>query len=64
MTKSEFEAMKAKAYALNKTHKERAEKCADMDVLISGIMSLPYGQVKKLMTDDVMAVLEKYGYVE
>jgi len=64
MKKAEFEQMKAKAYELNKTHKARAEKCADMDVLISSIMSLPYGQVKKLMTDDVMAVLEKYGYSE
>ena len=62
MTKQEFEELKAKAYALNKTNKQRAEKCADMDILINGIMSLPYGQVKKLMTEEVMAVLDKYGY--
>ena len=64
MTKEEFEAMKAKAYELNRAHKERAEKCADMDVLVGEIMKLPYGQIKKVMTDEVMAVLTKYGYAE
>lgn len=64
MTKEEFEAMKEKAYALNRAHKERAEKCADLDVLVVEIMKLPYGQVKKVMTDEVMAVLAKYGYTE
>ncbi len=64
MTKAEFDALKAKAYEVNKAHKARAEKCADMDILIAGIMKLPYGQLKKLMTEEVMAVLEKYGYTE
>ena len=64
MTKEEFEAMKEKAYALNRAHKERSEKCADVDVLIGEIMKLPYGQIKKVMTDEVMAVLAKYGYTE
>lgn len=64
MKKEEFEAMKARAYELNREHKARAEKCTDMDILINGIMSLPYGQIKKLMTPEVMAVLEKYGYSE
>jgi hypothetical protein len=27
-------------------------------------MKLPYGQLKKVLTDEVMAVLEKYGYTE
>ena len=62
MTKAEFEALRERAYALNKINAARAEKCADMDILVSGILKLPYGQLKKLLTDDVMAVLEKYGY--
>lgn len=64
MKKEEFEAMKARAYEINRQNKARAEKCTDMDILINGIMSLPYGQIKKLMTPEVMAVLEKYGYSE
>ena len=64
MTKAEFEELKAMAYALNRANKARVEKCADMDVLVSAIMELPYGQVKKLMNEEVMAVLAKYGYTE
>lgn len=41
-----------------------AEKATDMDTMVNAIMKLPYGQVKKVLTDDVMAVLEKYGYTE
>lgn len=64
MTKAEFDALKAKAYERNREHKARAEKCADMDALVSGIMRLPYGQMKKVLTEDVMSVLVKYGYTE
>ncbi len=41
---------------------ERSEKASDLDVLISEIMKLPYGQLKKVLTDEVMEVLAKYGY--
>ena len=64
MKKEEFEELKARAYALNRTNKERAEKCADMDIIVGEIMKLPYGQMKKVLTDEVMAVLAKYGYTE
>lgn len=37
------------------------EKASDMDVLISKIMELPPGQLKKVLTDDVVAILGKYG---
>lgn len=43
---------------------ERESKATDMEVLISGIAKLPPGQLKKVLTDEVMAVLEKYGYTE
>lgn len=49
---------------LKASAQERKEKSTDMDTLISSIMTLPYGQLKKVRTDDVMAVLEKYGYTE
>lgn len=43
---------------------ERKEKASDLDVLVTEIMKLPHGQLKKVLTDEVMAVLEKYGYKE
>lgn len=57
MTNAEFKAIKAKIAA----HKEKA---TDMDIMIDAIKKLPYGQLKKLLTDEVMSVLEKYGYAE
>ena len=56
--------LKAKIIAYNKAVKEKADKATDLDILVSEIMKLPYGQLKKVLTDDVMAVLEKYGYME
>lgn len=55
MTRKELDALKAKIA-------ERKEKASDLDVIVSQVMALPYGQLKKVMTDKVMAVLEKYGY--
>ena len=55
MKKHEFEAMMARA-------KEVRIKSEDMDTLISAIMKLPYGQLKKVLSDEVLEVLAKYGY--
>lgn len=55
---------RAKIIAYNKVMANRKEKADDLDVLVSAIMKLPYGQLKKVLTDDVMAVLAKYGYTE
>ena len=54
--------LKARILAYNKAFKEKSDKATDLDILIAGIMKLPYGQVKKVLTEEVMAVLEKYGY--
>lgn len=54
--------LKAKILAYNKAVKEKADKATDLDILVAEIMKLPYGQLKKVLTDEVMAVLEKYGY--
>lgn len=56
--------LKAKILAYNKTAKEKADKATDLDIIVAEIMKLPYGQLKKVLTDDVLAVLEKYGYGE
>ena len=53
--------LKAKILAYNKSAREKADKASDLDVLVAQISKLPYGQLKKVLTNDVMAVLEKYG---
>lgn len=56
--------LKAKILAYNKTRAVNKEKAGDLDIIVSQIMKLPYGQLKKVLTDEFMAVLEKYGYTE
>ena len=56
--------LRAKIIDYNKSVAERTEKANDMDVLVTEIMKLPYGQLKKVLTDEVIAVLAKYGYAE
>ena len=43
---------------------EKKTKATDLDIIVSEIMRLPHGQLKKVLTDEVMAVLAKYGYTE
>ena len=56
--------LRKKILAYNKVAAERKEKASDLDVIVSEILKLPYGQLKKVLTDEVMAALEKYGYGE
>ena len=56
--------MKDKIQAIKRSFSEKKEKATDLDIIVSQIMKLPYGQLKKVLTDEVMAVLEKYGYTE
>lgn len=56
--------LKAKIIAYNKAVKEKAGKATDLDIIVSQIMKLPYGQLKKVLTNEVMEVLKKYGYTE
>jgi hypothetical protein len=53
--------LKTKILAYNKAVKENGDKASDLDIIISEIMKLPPGQLKKVLTDEVIAVLEKYG---
>lgn len=41
---------------------EKKAKATDLDVIVTELMKLPHGQLKKVLTDDVIAVLVKYGY--
>ena len=54
--------LREKIIAYNKVIAEKKEKATDLDILVGEIMKLPYGQLKKVLTDEVLAVLEKYGY--
>ena len=38
-------------------------KSDDMDVIVAAMAQLPPGQLKKVLSDEVIAVLEKYGVV-
>lgn len=50
--------------SLKRNIAENKEKATDLDILISEIMKLPYVQLKEVLTDEAMAVLNKYGYTE
>ena len=43
---------------------EKKDKATDMDIVVTEIMKLPYGQLKKVLTEPVLEVLKKYGYTE
>lgn len=56
--------MKEKINAIRQAYSEKSEKATDLDIIVSQIMQLPYGQLKKVLTEEVLAVLAKYGYTE
>lgn len=53
--------LRQKIIAYNRTVAEKGEKASDLDVIVSAMAKLPPGQLKKVLTDDVIAVLAKYG---
>ena len=53
--------LRAKIIAYNKAVAEKAEKASDLDIIVAELMKLPPGQLKKVLTDEVIAVLKKYG---
>ena len=57
MKRAELDALKANIA-------EKKEKATDLDIIVSEIMKLPPGQLNKVLTEEVMAVLAKYGYTE
>ena len=57
MKRAELDALKASIA-------EKKDKATDMDILITEILKLPYGQLKKVLTNPVLEVLAKYGYTE
>ena len=55
--------LRARIIAFNKAAAERKDKANDLDVLVAAFAKLPPGQLKKVLTDDVIAVFAKYGVV-
>lgn len=53
--------LKTKILAYNKSVNEKGEKASDLDAIVAALSKLPPGQLKKVLTDDVIAVLNKYG---
>lgn len=53
--------LRAKIVAYNKAAAQRKEKADDLDIIVAAVKKLPPGQLKKVLTDDVLAVLAKYG---
>ena len=53
--------LRDKIIAYNLFLAERTEKAADLMVVVSELQKLPPGQLKKVLSDKVIAVLEKYG---
>ena len=52
---------KEKVLAFNRAAAVKGEKASDLEKLIAAMAQLPPGQLKKVLTDDVIAILQKYG---
>ena len=58
------EELRDKIIAFNRIRAANAEKVSDLDVIVAALIQLPPGQLKKVLTDDVLKVIKKYGYTE
>lgn len=56
--------LRAKILAFNKKRAEEGEKATDMDIIVGKLLALPPGQIKKVLDDEALAALEKYGYTD
>lgn len=54
--------LKDKISVIRNMVSDKKEKADDLDIIVNQVMKLPYGQLKKVLTDEVMEVLAKYGY--
>lgn len=53
--------LRERIIAYNKSAAERKEKATDLDVIVAAFKKLPPGQLKKVLSEDVLIVLKKYG---
>lgn len=52
---------KKRVLAFNKQRKAEGEKATDMEIIASKLAMLPPGQLKKLLDEETIAILAKYG---
>ena len=55
------QALKQRILAYNKEMAARKERAEDLQLLVEQLAKLPHGQLKKLLTEEVLGVLKKYG---
>ena len=55
------EQLRTRILAYNREMAARKEKAADLQILADALCRLPYGQLRRVLTEDVLGVLEKYG---
>jgi len=53
--------MNEKIAAVRRAFSENKEQASDLQLIMAEVMKLPYGQLKKVLTAEILAVLEKYG---
>lgn len=53
--------LREKILSYNREVKAKADKAADLDIIVDALAKLPPGQLKKVLTEDVLAVFAKYG---
>ena len=53
--------LRERILAFNRQRKAEGEKAEDMDVIAAALLALPPGQLKKLLTPEVLAVPEEDG---
>lgn len=58
------QTLREKILRFNALMRQRGEKAGDLDILVAALLKLPPGQLKKILTEDVLAVLGKYGYAD
>lgn len=54
---------KEKVLAYNRSVAAKGEKASDLEKLIAAMAQLPPGQLKHLLTDEIIKIFEKYGVV-
>lgn len=52
---------KKRAFEYNKKLAQKREAVADMQTVAEHLAQLPPGQLKKILDEDVLAILAKYG---
>lgn len=57
------EELRNKIISYNISVTERTEKAADLMIIVNELKKLPPGQLKKVLSEEVIAVLQKYGIV-